>query len=79
MDDNVLVMRGTDKFYYMKDGLASVRQLIDAGQVTQNAYDYYAFGEILSETEAGPQRGHAPKTRALVASYLPTRLNMMEE
>src|SRR3989339_320015 len=51
LDDNVLVVRGTDKFYYMKDGLGSVRNLISVGQTTQNAYDYTGFGESLNWSE----------------------------
>ena len=28
LDDNLLVVRGIDKLYYMKDGLGSVRNLL---------------------------------------------------
>jgi YD repeat-containing protein len=32
-------------YYYLQDGLGSVRNLTDASQVEQNRYDYEAFGQ----------------------------------
>ena len=51
LDQNLLTTRGSDTYYYMQDGLGSVRNLLDAQCSTLNAYDYYAFGEALSTNE----------------------------
>jgi len=51
LDENLLISRSTGTYYYMQDGLGSVVQLINTSEMTQNSYDYNAFGEILSETE----------------------------
>ncbi|MHC4620795.1 MAG: RHS repeat domain-containing protein [Planctomycetota bacterium] len=47
LDDNVSLTTGGSTYYYMKDGLGSIRNLIDANEATQNTYDYYAFGKEL--------------------------------
>ncbi len=39
--------RGGSTYYYMQDGLGSVRNLVDADEAAQNVYDYYAFGNAL--------------------------------
>jgi RHS repeat-associated protein len=47
LDDNVSLATGGSTYYYMKDGLGSIRNLIDSNEATQNTYDYYAFGKEL--------------------------------
>jgi YD repeat-containing protein len=49
LDQNLMMVRGADKYYFMQDGLGSVRNIMDS-QNTRKTYDYYAFGELLSET-----------------------------
>ncbi|MBI4835364.1 MAG: hypothetical protein HY811_11195 [Planctomycetes bacterium] len=56
LDQNLTISRSGSTYYYMHDGLGSVRNLINTSEVVQNTYDYYAFGEILSQTENVPQR-----------------------
>lgn len=51
LDQNLLTIKNSNVYYYLQDGLGSVRNIMDAGQTAQNSYDYYAFGEVLSETE----------------------------
>jgi RHS repeat-associated protein len=52
LDQNLIKMIGENKYYYMQDGLGSVRQLVNSStQEPVNSYDYYAFGEVLSQTE----------------------------
>ena len=38
-------------FYYLRDALNSVRNLIDGAQSIQNIYDYDAWGDILAQVE----------------------------
>lgn len=51
LDQNLLVTKNSNTYYYLQDGLGSTRNVVDSTQTTQNSYDYYAFGETLSETE----------------------------
>jgi len=51
LDENLSMTRGQDTYYYMADGLGSVRNLLDADETVLNTYDYYAFGDELSATE----------------------------
>jgi RHS repeat-associated protein len=56
LDQNLLTIKNSNTYYYLQDGLGSVRNLIDAGQTMQSSYDYYAFGEILSQVEGVSNR-----------------------
>ncbi len=48
---------GKDTYYYMRDGLGSIRNLVDSSETTRNTYDYYAFGkELGSWTETVTNR-----------------------
>jgi RHS repeat-associated protein len=47
LDDNVSIATGGSTYYYLKDGLGSIRNLVDSNEATQNTYDYYAFGKEL--------------------------------
>jgi RHS repeat-associated protein len=55
LDQNLLVSRivnlVSQTYYYMQDGLGSVRNIIDSTQAVKNTYDYYAFGEAFSVSE----------------------------
>lgn len=51
LDENLIISRSSSTYYYMQDGLGSARNLINSSEVTQNTYDYYAFGESLSWTQ----------------------------
>ena len=50
LDDNLLMARNSSIYYFFHDGLGSVRSLIRSDQILFDKYDYYAFGEMLSET-----------------------------
>ena len=47
LDDNLAMTRGENTYYYMADGLGSIRNVLDSSEVAQNTYDYYAFGDSL--------------------------------
>jgi len=51
IDENISLYDGTNTYYYMRDGLGSVRGLYDASEVVQNSYHYEAFGQAVSVTE----------------------------
>lgn len=46
LDDNLSLTASGSTYYYLKDALGSIRQLIDSSETVQNSYDYYAFGRI---------------------------------
>ncbi len=48
LDDNLSETRGGSTYYYMQDGLGSVRNLVDSSETTQNIYDTYAFGDNIA-------------------------------
>ncbi|MEW6026192.1 MAG: RHS repeat-associated core domain-containing protein [Planctomycetota bacterium] len=56
LDQNLLMTRASMPYYYMVDGLGSVRNIIDQRQRVRNRYDYYAFGETLSQVEGVSNR-----------------------
>ncbi len=57
LDRNVSTTRSGSTYYYMADGLGSIRNLVDSNETTQNTYDYYAFGkELGSWTESVANR-----------------------
>jgi RHS repeat-associated protein len=47
LDNNTSQTRSGSTYYYLKDGLGSIRNLVDSNESTQNTYDYYAFGKEL--------------------------------
>jgi RHS repeat-associated protein len=47
LDDNISQTRSGSTYYYLQDGLGSIRNLVDSNEATQNTYDYYAFGKEL--------------------------------
>jgi len=47
VDENIAKTIGQNIYYFLQDGLGSVRNLVDASEVVQNTYDYYAFGKDL--------------------------------
>ncbi|MFA5795119.1 MAG: RHS repeat-associated core domain-containing protein [Candidatus Brocadiia bacterium] len=57
LDDNLYVNRYVDSnwqtYYYMHDGLGSVSNIISSSNVLKKNYQYYAFGEMKSETGNG--------------------------
>ncbi|MBI5361383.1 MAG: putative Ig domain-containing protein [Planctomycetes bacterium] len=52
LDQNLVKVNGTGRFYYMQDGLGSTRNIINSVQVIVNMYDYSAFGESLVAAES---------------------------
>ncbi|MEW6027538.1 MAG: RHS repeat-associated core domain-containing protein, partial [Planctomycetota bacterium] len=56
LDDNLFMETGSKTYYFFHDGLGSVRSLIRSDQILFDKYDYYAFGEMLSETGGVPNR-----------------------
>ena len=51
LDANLSMTRGESTYYYMTDGLGSVRNLVDSSETVQNTYDYRAFGVSIGMTE----------------------------
>src|SRR5258708_36019585 len=51
IDQNLARVVGGNAFFYLHDGTNSVRNIIDASQGVQNAYDYDAWGNILTKVE----------------------------
>ncbi len=47
LDANLSVTRSGSTYYYMADGLGSVRNVVDSSETVQDTYDYYAFGNTL--------------------------------
>ncbi|MBI4835503.1 MAG: IPT/TIG domain-containing protein [Planctomycetes bacterium] len=56
LDQNLTISRSGSTYYYMHDGLGSVRNLINTSEIVVNSYDYTAFGETLSATEGVQNR-----------------------
>ncbi|MBI5360599.1 MAG: RHS repeat-associated core domain-containing protein [Planctomycetes bacterium] len=55
LDENVSMNRNGQTYYYMQDGLGSVRQLLNSStQEPVNSYDYNAWGESVNEQELVP-------------------------
>ena len=50
LDHNLLVSRTDTVYYYLHDGLGSVRTIIDTSSTMQNAYDYTHDGTIKSSS-----------------------------
>ena len=47
--------RNGNTYYYMADGLRSIRNIAESDEDTANTYDYYAFGDTLgTETQRSP-------------------------
>ncbi len=44
LDANLTLATSASTYYYLADGLGSVRQLLNAHEQVQNSYDYFAFG-----------------------------------
>jgi len=53
LDRNLSQTRSGSTYYYMADGLGSIRNLVDSSETTQNTYDYYAFGKELGTWTEG--------------------------
>ena len=53
LDGNLSVTRGGNTYYYMTDGLGSVRNVVESDEDTANTYDYYAFGNTLGTPTVG--------------------------
>ena len=49
LDANLSMTREGQTYYYMRDGLGSIRNLFDASENVANTYDYHAFGSALGE------------------------------
>ncbi len=52
LDANLAETRGGSTYYYMADGLGSVRNVVDSSETVQDTYDYYAFGNTLLASPA---------------------------
>ncbi|MHC4714409.1 MAG: hypothetical protein ACYTAN_14255 [Planctomycetota bacterium] len=53
LDQNLSQTRSGSTYYYMADGLGSIRNLVDSSQDAVNVYDYYAFGKQLGSWTEG--------------------------
>jgi RHS repeat-associated protein len=45
LDDNLTMTRSGSTYYYLQDGLGSIRNVLDGDETGENAYDYDAFGK----------------------------------
>jgi len=45
LDDNLTIYTSSTVYYYIQDGLGSIRNIIDGSESIQNTYDYFAFGK----------------------------------
>ena len=55
VDENLSMTRSGNTYYYMADGLGSIRNIGESDEDTANTYDYYAFGNTLgTETQRSP-------------------------
>ncbi len=52
LDANLAETRSGSTYYYMADGLGSVRNVVDGSESVQDTYDYYAFGNTLTASPA---------------------------
>ena len=55
-DQNVLMVNNSNTYYFMQDGLGSVRNLVSSVESVVNTYDYTAFGESLNWAETVTNR-----------------------
>jgi RHS repeat-associated protein len=53
LDANLAMTRSGNTYYYMADGLGSVRNVVNSSEVVQNTYDFYAFGNTLGTPTVG--------------------------
>ena len=53
LDENVSMTRSGNTYYYMADGLGSIRNIGESDEDTANIYDYYAFGDSLGTQTQG--------------------------
>jgi len=53
LDENLSMTRSGNTYYYMADGLGSVRNIGESDEDTANTYDYYAFGNTLGTPTVG--------------------------
>jgi RHS repeat-associated protein len=58
VDENVAQFANSNTYYYLHDGLGSVRNVITSGESVTHHYTYYAFGESYLKGEGG-----SPKNR----------------
>jgi RHS repeat-associated protein len=54
IDLNLSRYSGGARLYYLHDGLNSATNLIDAGQTTQDSYDYDAWGNVIAGAQSQP-------------------------
>jgi len=45
LDDNLTIYTSSTLYYYVQDGLGSIRNIVDGNETAQNSYDYFAFGK----------------------------------
>ncbi len=50
VDEVISVRKGGNSYYYFKDALGSVTSLTDNSEVSVNAYEYNAFGNVINKT-----------------------------
>ena len=53
LDENLSMTRSGNTYYYMADGLGSVRNIGESDEDVANTYDYYAFGTTLGTPTEG--------------------------
>jgi RHS repeat-associated protein len=56
LDTNLVVSRSNATYYYLHDGLGSVRLVVDTSSTVKNGYDYYGVGALFSNSETVTNR-----------------------
>lgn len=54
IDEILCLERNGKSYYYLEDGLGSIRYIVDESGSIVNAYNYSAFGEVISKNENIP-------------------------
>jgi len=61
LDENLSMTRSGNTYYYMADGLGSIRNIGESDEDTANTYDYYAFGDTLgTQAQRSPSLSRTP-------------------
>ena len=53
LDENLSMTRSGNTYYYMAEGLGSIRNIGESDEDNANTYDYYAFGDSLGTQTQG--------------------------
>ena len=54
IDEPVMMDRAGTEYYYFRDGLGSIREMTDSGEIVQNSYNYGVWGEVRNQSAVVP-------------------------